>query len=76
MVWGGAEDEVEQGHDFKLKNVSYSIMPEATANLKPTEFPIFNKMTANVVIYVEGISPDYILTYCLAYRKPIIIIRH
>ena len=38
-------------------------------------FPIFSDLDHDIILYADGFGSDYLLTYSLAYRKPIIILR-
>ena len=39
-------------------------------------FPVFSSVTCKTIVYIEGFGSDHILTYSLAYRKPLIVVRH
>ena len=49
-----------------------------STTLHPTTkkgFPVFSSATCRSILYIEGFGSDHILTYSLAYRKPLIVVR-
>uniref|UniRef100_A0A6C0B3T1 DNA-directed RNA polymerase n=1 Tax=viral metagenome TaxID=1070528 RepID=A0A6C0B3T1_9ZZZZ len=66
------EDTTSPGESEQDKNYKVSSVPSLNAK----GFPIFSSATCKSVLFIEGFSSDHILTYSLAYRKPLIIIKN
>jgi len=71
-------------HTFYLKNKNLATVANFDASYELSynkyskdgnNFPIFSDLEHDMILYADGFGSDYLLTYSLAYRKPIIILR-
>ena len=60
-----AEPELQKEYEFKSRKTL------ASAN----GFGVFSTITANAIVYIDAFGSDHLLTYSLAYRKPIIMLK-